>query len=290
MQSVFCAANAALLHSREARKRARHQFDQRTTGPPAPTSSELPDLDTGDGTGDDQALDLGGALEDRVDLGVAVHPLDRELAGVAVATEDLDRPLGRPDGDLAGLQLRHRALGVLELLAAAAHPGGAPDEQAGGVDLHLHVGEGEGDRLVLDDRLAELLPLFGVLERVLVGGAGDADRLRADGGSAGLEGLHRRLRFGALALAHASPALVELLFTTAQTGARDTAVVEVDVGGVGGAQAVLLHLGALLAALGARRDDEGRVATRAQVAVDRGNHHVDVGDAAVGRPRLLAVQ
>src|ERR1700742_2263817 len=82
-------------------------------------NSGLLDVDAGDRAGNDQALDLGGALEDGVDLGVAVHPLDRELAGVAVAAEDLDRPLGRPDGDLSGLQLRHRALGALEFLAGA---------------------------------------------------------------------------------------------------------------------------------------------------------------------------
>ena len=95
--------------------------------------------------------------------------------------------------------------------------------------------------------------------------------------------------FGALALAHAGEALVELLLAAEQAGARDAAVVEVDVGGVRGAQAVLLDLGALLAALGPGRDDEGGVAARAELAVDRGDHDVDVGDAAVGRPGLLAV-
>ena len=40
---------------------------------------------------------------------------------------------------------------------------------------------------------------------------------------------------------------------------------------------------------GAGRDDERCVAARAELAVDRGDHDVDVGDAAVGRPRLLAV-
>src|SRR6476660_1142034 len=95
----------------------------------AAPGAELANLDAGDRAAYHQALDLGGALEDRVDLRVAVHPLDRELARVAVAAEDLDRPLGCPDGDLAGLELRHRALGVFELLAGAAHPGGAPDEQ-----------------------------------------------------------------------------------------------------------------------------------------------------------------
>ena len=95
--------------------------------------------------------------------------------------------------------------------------------------------------------------------------------------------------FARLALAHAGEALVELLLAAEQAGARDAAVVEVDVGGVRGAQAVLLHLGALLAALGPRRDHEGGVAARAELAVDGGDDDVDVGDAAVGGPGLLAV-
>src|SRR4051812_47726358 len=239
---------------------------------------------------EDQLLDLRGALEDVVDLRVAVHPLDRELARVAVAAEDLHRPLGGPHGDLAGLQLAHRPLGVLELVAVAAHPRGAPDQQAGGVDLELHVREHEGDRLVFDDLLAELLALLGVVERELVGGAGDAQRLGADRRAAGLEGLHGGLRAALLALAHAGEALVELLLATEQRAARDAAVVEVDVGGVRGAQAVLLDLGALLdAARLVLGDDERGVAARAELAVDRRDDDMDVGDAAVGRPGLLAV-
>src|SRR5687767_11899533 len=42
-----------------------------------------------DGARDDEPLDLRRALEDRVDLRVAVPALDRVLAGVAVAAEDL---------------------------------------------------------------------------------------------------------------------------------------------------------------------------------------------------------
>jgi hypothetical protein len=43
---------------------------------------------------DDELLDLAGALEDRVDLGVAVPALYWVLAGVAVAAEDLNRFFG----------------------------------------------------------------------------------------------------------------------------------------------------------------------------------------------------
>src|SRR5215208_6166000 len=133
-----------------------------------PTPHSLVDSGSRDRARDHQALDLRGALEDRVDLCVAVHALYGVLARVAVAAEDLDRPLGRPDGDLPRLQLRHRALGRVEVLARATHPRGAPHEQARGVDLHLHVGQCEPDRLVLDDRPPELAALLRVVERVLV--------------------------------------------------------------------------------------------------------------------------
>src|SRR3954465_9119602 len=41
---------------------------------------------------------------------------------------------------------------------------------------------------------------------------------------------------------------------------------------------------------GAGGEDEGGGAGGAELAVDRGDDHVDVGDAAVGRPGLLAVE
>src|SRR3712207_544513 len=165
-------------------------------------------------------------LEDRVDLRVAVHPLDRVLARVAVAAEDLDRPLGRPDGDLARLELGHRALGVLEPAPAAAHPRRTPDEQARGVDLQLHVGEREGDRLVVDDRAAELPALERVGERVLVRRPRDAQRLGADRRPRGLKGLQCGLPARAVALARPCQPLVELLLAAQQAGTRDAAVVE----------------------------------------------------------------
>src|ERR1700722_8441516 len=251
----------------------------------------LLDVHPRDRARDHELLDLGGTLEDVVDLGVAVPALDGELAGVAVAAEDLDRALGDPHGDLAGLELGHRALGVLEGDLVATHPGGAPDEQAGGVDLHLHAREREGDRLVLDDLAAELLALLGVLQRVLVGGARDAEGLRSDRRARGLEGRHRGVGLVLRPLACAGQAFVELLLAAEHVAGGDAAVVEVDVGGGRGAQTVLGDLGALGDALGfAHRHDERGVAFGAELAVDGGDHDVHVGDAAVGGPRLLAVE
>src|SRR3954468_16275884 len=148
------------------------------------------DLHAGDRPADDQPLDLAGPLEDGVDLRVAVPALDRVFAGVAVAAEDLDGLLGHPDRGLAGVQLRHRALAVLERHLVAAHPGSPPDQQPGGVEAGLHVREGEGDALVGDDRAAELLAGLGVVEGVLVRRPRDAARLRTDARAARLEGRH----------------------------------------------------------------------------------------------------
>src|SRR5690606_27785504 len=67
---------------------------------PTPTDSPrwLFDAHARDRPADNQLLDLLGALEDVVDLGVAMEPLDGVLAHIAVSTEDLDRPFGDPHG------------------------------------------------------------------------------------------------------------------------------------------------------------------------------------------------
>ncbi|MDT4856415.1 hypothetical protein FQZ97_908040 [compost metagenome] len=54
-------------------------------------------------------------------------------------------------------------------------------------DLGGHVGEAEGHRLVLDDRLAEGLALVGVVARRLEGRAGHAHRLCGDADAAAFE-------------------------------------------------------------------------------------------------------
>src|SRR5205085_5052741 len=133
------------------------------------------------------------------------------LTRVAVAAEDLDRLFGRADRDFAGLELAHRPLARLERLLRRGHPARAPDEEPSRVDLHLHVRELESDALVLDDRPAERLALLGVLERVLVGGPRDAERLRAHQRPAGLERAHRRLHPAGLTLLRTGDAGVELL-------------------------------------------------------------------------------
>src|SRR5262245_63401837 len=87
---------------------------------------------------DDEPSELPRALVDLGDLRVAVVPLDRELAGVAVPAEDLDRLGGLPAGHLGGIELRLRPLGRVRL-SGLLEPRGAIREQARGVDLRSIV-------------------------------------------------------------------------------------------------------------------------------------------------------
>ena len=112
--------------------------------------------------GHDDALDLVGALVDLGDLGVAHHPLEREVAGVAGAAEQLDRVGGDLHGDVGGEALGGRAEEGQVGVAALGLGGGDVDHLARGLELHRHVGEHELDALEVGDVLAELLALLDV--------------------------------------------------------------------------------------------------------------------------------
>src|SRR5690606_30687428 len=88
---------------------------------------------------------------------------------------------------------------------------------------------------------------------------------------------------------YAGEAGVELLLAAQQAVAGDADVVEDDLGGVGGADAVLPELLAHGQAGRAGRDDERGLAAGAELGVDGGDDDVHVGDAAVGGPGLDAV-
>ena len=108
--------------------------------------------------GDDQVLDLVGALADLEHLGVAVEAGDRRLEHVPEAAVDLDGLRRRPGRHAAGLQLGHRRL-LLERLAGVAQGGGAVGEPPRRLELGGDVGQLELHGLELRDRLPELHPL-----------------------------------------------------------------------------------------------------------------------------------
>src|ERR1035437_1062894 len=157
------------------------------------TGDPLLDMHPGDGPGNDQTLDLAGPFEDGVDLRVTVPTLHRVLADVAVAAHDLDGLFGDVHRRLAGVELGHGTFTGGELLAVATHPRGPPHQQPRCVDPRLHVRQFEGNGLMLDDGPTECLALLGVLERVLVGGPGNAESLSSHRRTGGLERLHGRL-------------------------------------------------------------------------------------------------
>ena len=194
---------------------------------------------TEQGTSDDEPLDLARALVDLGDLGVAVVALRRELLGVAVAAEDLDRLAGLAAGDRGGEELGLRALDAVRA-AGLLQPRGAPHERAGGLDLGLHVGQLLLDRAQPGDRAAERVALLRVARGEVERGLRDADGLRGDPDPAAVERAQRD--------AHAAAGLAQAL-------ARG--VLEREVGGRGGVQAHLLLLACDAEAVGAGADEEG---------------------------------
>src|SRR5229473_1344550 len=250
----------------------------------------LPDVQAGEGAADDQALDLGGALEDREDLRVPVPALDREIAGVAVTAEHLDGLLGHPYRGLPRDQLGHGSLGVVEGDALARHPRRPPHEQPGRVHRRPHVGEHERDGLVLPDGAAELDPLPGIVAGVLEGRAGDTDRHSRNARPGRLERLHRRLLAAPAARAYPAQPIVQPVLAADQAASRYPHVIEHDLRGVRGADPVLAELLALAQSRRPWRHDKTRLAAGAERWVNRGHDDVHVRDAAVRGPRLCSVE
>jgi hypothetical protein len=100
----------------------------------------------------------------------------------------------------------------------------------------------EGDALVLPIGLPNCTRSARTRAANSYGGAGDADRHRGDRRAGRLEGLHRRLLAAAAALADPGQPAVELLLAADQAAAGHPDVVEDDLGGVRGPDAVLLEL------------------------------------------------
>src|SRR5260370_16262514 len=128
----------------------------------------------------DKPLNLRGPFPDLIDLRVSEPLLDRVFLDEPITAKDLDRIGGDLHGHVASKAFPHPPLRRSEGATLGRHPAGAPYEQPRGVDLHRHVRELEADRLVLPQRLAELLAFLRVIERELEPRTRDADRTGGD--------------------------------------------------------------------------------------------------------------
>merc|ERR1712083_443228 len=139
--------------------------------------SQQPSLlgDTHPFPGNDDSLDLSGALVDLVDFGIA-HQLLSGVVGVeAVAAKDLDAVGGGLVGDITSKAFGNGGVqGVL--LSNVGLPGRLHVCQPGTLGADGHVSEHEADRLVVDDGRAKGLPLIRVLRRLVQGSLADAHR------------------------------------------------------------------------------------------------------------------
>src|SRR5215210_6227158 len=239
---------------------------------------------------DDQALDLGRALEQLVDLGVAEALLQLVTNLPGARADQVHQPRRRPHRDVARLQLRHRALAARHRHAVAPHPGGPLDQQPGRLDLGRHVGEDLLHPLGPEQGRAELGPALELLERRLVGGLGDPQRRGADQRPGDLEGGEGVRRPRALAGPGPLELALELLHAAEQMIGGHPAVLEDDLGRVGGPDPKLRLLLALAEPGRPLGHDERGLAPRPQLGIDRGDHHVDVGDPAVGDEDLGPVE
>ena len=144
-------------------------------------------------SGDDQLLDLLGALEDVEDLGVAAPLLEQLGLAVAEGAGQLDAAQRDVVAQAAGLGLGHRGLHRVGL-AVVGHPRGLQGEQVGRLPVGLHLEEGrrrgrlgQGRAVVVDLDSGLLEEVAGQVQR----GPGAAHGHRRDQRAGVVEGGHR---------------------------------------------------------------------------------------------------
>src|SRR5205823_3123912 len=140
---------------------------------------------------DDEPLNLRRALADGAELGVAPVFFGWVIFRVAVAAVNLYGLLADPDGDLRGVELRHRRL-FSHLLPRVLQSRCAVGQKARGVYLRRHVCELELDGLKLGDGLAELFALLRVAHRRLVSALRDAECERRNRDAPAVQDLDRK--------------------------------------------------------------------------------------------------
>src|SRR5438093_7713641 len=149
-------------------------------------------------------------------------------------------------------------------------------EKAAGIDFCRHVRQFELNRLKFRDRLAELFPLFGVLERGFVGALRHSDGERGDADSAAIEHLERVDK----ALARLSQ---KIFF-------RHAAIFENDGRRVAGSQSELVFFLARKETGHAFLEDESGDAAVSGRPVGHSHRDTDIAVGAVCGEGLLAVE
>ena len=239
----------------------------------------------------DEPLDLGRALEDLVDLGVAEPLLQGVVRERRLGPDEVDERGRRPHRHVAGLQLAHGALAAVHRHAVTTHPRCAPDEQPGRFDLRRDVGEGLLDALLVSSSgPAVVLVALELLERPLVGRLRDAER-RAPTNGRVISNVAR------------APDARPLVSPSGRARASSRASRSRRAGGPPGSgspRAPALRSArrgcracppSCPAKAGrALRDDERRLAAVAEHRIHRRDHDVDVGDAAVRDEHLRPVE
>ena len=177
---------------------------------------------------------------------------------------------------LGGIVLGHRAvhggLGIILVL----HLSGEVHQLLGGGQLRRHVGDHEGNRLVLADGLAELDALLGVLDGLIEAALRDADGLGGNTQTAAVERLHRVDEAHVLLAEHVALVDADVLEHHVAGGIADDAHLRLvlTAGDTGG-----LHV-----------DDEGGDALVALGHVGLGIDDAVVGDGSAGDKALTAIE
>ena len=236
---------------------------------------------------DQQAVDLVGPLVDAVDAGVAPVAFGGEVLDEAGAPEDLHRLVDHVVQHLRAPDLGHRALDVvlldpLELgggvlgvdvgQVAVDAAGDAVHHRLGHVGQDGHLPDLVADQAEVGDRSPEGGAAAGVLHRLgddQLGPAGDA-----------------RPELEAADVEDVEGDLVPLADLAQQVLPGDGGIGQDERPGGRALDAQLLLLRAQADAGGPFLDDEGGEV----LAVDLGEDDVEVGEARVGQPHLLAVE
>ena len=188
---------------------------------------------------------------------------------------DLQGVVGDLQGDVRGIHLCHGGLhpiGDMGLLLL----GSGVDQEAGTAQLGGHIRQFEGDPLLEAHGLAELDPLLGIGQSVLVGPLGNPQGLGGHADAAAVQGGHGDLK--ALAL------------LPQQVLCRHLHIVEDQLCGGGGADAHLVVVVPKVEPLPPFLHDEGADAPGADVRGGHGKDHVGVRLGSVGDEDLAPVE